>query len=163
MLKSLQDKILDRQALARWAEKLRTEGKTLVSTNGCFDILHSGHVSYLARARDLGDYLVVGINSDASVKKLKGPDRPVNQEKDRAFVLSALACVDAVCIFDEATPVEFLKAFKPQIHVKGGDYEAAKIPETAALAQWQGRVEILPFLEGYSTTDIIKRSGKCHT
>lgn len=139
------------------SNKLRSEGKTLVTTNGCFDILHRGHVDYLEKARDQGDFLMVAVNSDQSVRKLKGAGRPINTAEDRAYVLSALSSVDAVCLFDEDTPVKWLEFVKPDLHVKGGDYKVEELPETAALRKWGGDVKILNFVEGYSTTNIIKK------
>lgn len=140
-------------------ERLHSEGKTVVWTNGCFDILHLGHISYLQRAAALGDVLVVGLNSDASVRKLKGPDRPIINEMDRAFVLSALECVGFVTIFADETPLEVIKALKPHIYAKGGDYTLDTIvqPERRAVESYGGKIAILPAVEGRSTTMIIAR------
>lgn len=143
------------------ADDCRARGGKVVSTNGCFDILHAGHVSYLAAARQLGDLLIVGINADASVRKIKGPSRPINSEDARAQVLSALRAVDAVCVFNEDTPVEWLKSIRSDVHVKGGDWDPSRMPETPVLAQWGGRVQTLPFVDGFSTTSTIqKMQGK---
>jgi rfaE bifunctional protein nucleotidyltransferase chain/domain len=132
--------------------------RPMVFTNGVFDILHRGHVSYLCAARALGACLVVGLNSDASARGLgKGPDRPLNREQDRAFVLGGLACVDAVVLFDEPTPVELIAQLKPELYVKGGDYEIEKIPETPLVRSWGGRSLALPFVDGYSTTQLVQR------
>ena len=128
-------------------------GETVVFTNGCFDILHSGHVSYLEEAACLGDHLLVGVNTDASVKRLKGESRPVNNEVDRARVLSALRCVDGVVLFGEDTPTELVRTLRPDLIVKGGDYR----PEEVAGREYAGGVQILPFKEGYSTTGIIRK------
>ena len=128
-----------------------------VFTNGCFDLLHAGHVASLEAARALGDGLVVGLNSDSSVRALKGPTRPVIPQGDRAIVLAALECVDAVVVFDEATPEALLDALRPQIHAKGGDYIAEDLPEYALVRSWGGEVRILPILEGRSTTTILAR------
>ena len=144
--------------LVALAKKLQQSGKIIVTTNGCFDLLHRGHVEYLEQARKLGDCLFVGINSDDSVKKLKGPGRPLNEASSRGTVLSALRCVDGVTVFDQDTPVEWLKSLKPQIHAKGGDYkEPHRLPEFAALKTWGGKLEIIPFVEGFSTTSIVSK------
>lgn len=130
----------------------------VVFTNGVFDILHRGHVTYLAQARELGASLVVGLNSDASARGLgKGPDRPLNTELDRACVLAALESVTLVVIFDEATPVELLKRVRPQWYVKGGDYDIETLAETALVRSWGGRSCALPFVDGHSTTALVKR------
>lgn len=134
---------------------LRQNGAKVVFSNGCFDILHLGHVRYLSAAKALGDFLVVGVNSDASVRKLKGAGRPVNSEDARAEVLAALGVVDAVVVFGEDTPVEILGRVKPDVHVKGGDYVAEDLPEFGVVTQNGGRVEILGFVEGYSTTGVL--------
>jgi rfaE bifunctional protein nucleotidyltransferase chain/domain len=133
----------------------------LVSTNGCFDILHVGHVTYLEASRAEGDALVVLVNTDRSVRaQNKGPDRPINSELDRARVLAALEAVTYVCLFDEATPVEALSAFRPDVHTKGGDYLAETLPETAAMQTWGGRVKIIPLVPGKSTTSLIQKISK---
>lgn len=147
----------ERETLARELDKVRAE-RTIVHTNGVFDILHSGHVSYLARARDLGDLLVVSLNSDASVRRLnKGPDRPLNRAEDRALVLAALECVDYVTFFSEDTPLVSLEILRPAIHVKGGDYTPESLPETPTVLAGGGRVEILPFVPGFSTSSLVER------
>lgn len=134
------------------------QGKTLVFTNGVFDILHAGHVTYLEQARALGDLLVVGLNSDDSVRRLgKGPERPINTLEDRATVISALRSVDAVLEFGEDTPERLISELRPDIHVKGGDYLADQLPETAIVRSYGGKVVILPFLDGRSTTRIIRK------
>jgi rfaE bifunctional protein nucleotidyltransferase chain/domain len=129
-----------------------------VFTNGVFDVLHRGHVAYLAAARSLGDRLVVGVNTDASARRLgKGPDRPLNNERDRAFLLAGLESVDAVVFFDEDTPLALMAQLKPAIYVKGGDYDVAQLAETPLVQSWGGRSLALPFVEGYSTTALVKR------
>jgi rfaE bifunctional protein nucleotidyltransferase chain/domain len=133
------------------------EGFRWVTTNGCFDLLHAGHITSLEAARALGDGLVVGLNSDASVRALKGPSRPVIGQADRALVLAALECVDAVVIFDEENPLALLEVLRPQVHAKGGDYIAAQLPEYPLVRSWGGEVEILPMLEGRSTSSILSR------
>jgi rfaE bifunctional protein nucleotidyltransferase chain/domain len=131
-------------------------GRRLVFTNGVFDILHAGHVSYLEAARALGDLLIVGLNSDASVKRLgKGADRPLNPLGDRARVISALRAVDGVVAFEEDTPIDLIKILQPEVHVKGGDYDVETLPETPIVRGYGGEVVILPFVTGKSTTAII--------
>jgi D-glycero-beta-D-manno-heptose 1-phosphate adenylyltransferase len=132
--------------------------KKIVFTNGCFDILHRGHVTYLNQAKSLGDILVVGLNSDASVKRLgKGEDRPINKEQDRKFVLSQLRSVDFVEIFDEDTPLDLILKVKPMILVKGGDWAIEKIVGSREVQSWGGRVHSLGFVDGYSTTSTISK------
>ncbi len=133
-------------------------GKTLVFTNGVFDILHAGHVSYLEAARALGDLLVVGLNSDESVRRLgKGPERPLNTLEDRMRVVGALRCVDAVLGFEEDTPERLISELRPDIHVKGGDYRAEDLPESSVVQGYGGKVVILPLLPGRSTTSLVKK------
>lgn len=135
-------------------------GKRLVFTNGVFDILHAGHVKYLSEARALGELLFVGLNSDESVRSLgKSPNRPINSLEDRAAVLGALRCVDAVVAFDENTPERLIEQLKPEVHVKGGDYKAEDLPETRVVQAYGGVVVILPTLEGRSTTSMLKKLG----
>ena len=142
------------QILQRVAELARP----LVMTNGVFDVLHRGHVSYLARARDLGASLLVAINTDASARRLgKGPERPLNQQADRAFMLAALQSVDMVTFFDEDTPVALIGQLRPDILVKGGDYDMSKLPETALVQSWGGKALALPFVDGYSTTALVEK------
>jgi rfaE bifunctional protein nucleotidyltransferase chain/domain len=130
----------------------------VVFTNGVFDVLHRGHVTYLAQARDLGASLVVALNTDASARRLgKGPDRPLNSEMDRAAVIAALGSVDLVTFFDEATPVALIDELRPQLYVKGGDYDMEKLAETARVRSWGGDACALPFVSGYSTTSLVSR------
>ncbi len=136
--------------------RVRARGGTVVATGGCFDLLHAGHVSTLEAARGLGDCLVVCMNSDASVRRLKGPDRPLVPQEDRAAVLSALACVDAVVVFDEDTPEAVLERLRPDLFAKGGDYAVGELPEAAAMSRWGGEVVILPYLDGRSTTGLLR-------
>jgi rfaE bifunctional protein nucleotidyltransferase chain/domain len=132
--------------------------RPMVFTNGVFDILHRGHVSYLAAARALGASLVLGLNSDASARGLgKGPDRPLNRELDRACVLAALQAVDAVLLFDEPTPVALLAELRPDLYVKGGDYDIETLAETALVRSWGGNALALPFVDGHSTTALVQR------
>ncbi len=134
----------------------KNQGKKIVFTNGCFDILHMGHVEYLNEAKSLGDLLVVGVNSDASVKRLKGPDRPINNEEDRKSMLLNLRAVDCVQIFDEETPLTIIKAIKPHILVKGGDWKVEQIVGHEFVLANGGDVRSLRFKDGYSTSNIIK-------
>ena len=132
----------------------------LVFTNGVFDVLHAGHVRYLGEARALGDLLIVGMNSDASVRRLgKGPERPINPLEDRSEVLAALRSVDAVVAFEEDTPESLIGRLRPEVHVKGGDYRAEDLPETAIVRSYGGEVVILPLLPGRSTTATLRRLG----
>lgn len=152
-------KVVLLEALAGWREALRKTGKRLVVTNGCFDLLHVGHVRHLERARRLGDALLVGLNGDASVRALKGAGRPIYGAADRALVLGALACVDAICEFPETRAVRFLEIARPDQYVKGGDYtlETLDKEEREAVERYGGRVVILPFLPGKSTTATIRK------
>lgn len=148
--------VVDREAFRALRDTL-SDSARLVFTNGCYDLLHLGHLSLLNRARSLGDALVVGLNSDASVRGLKGPQRPLVPQEERAAVLAALACVDFVIIFDESTPIETIKAVRPKIQVKGGDYDPEKMPETPVVRELGGEVVIVPLLEGHSTTSMLHR------
>lgn len=137
---------------------LRRLAGPVVFTNGVFDVLHRGHVTYLAQARALGGSLVVAINTDASARRLgKGPERPLNREQDRAVMLAALASVDLVTWFDEDTPVALLDELRPDVYVKGGDYDMAALEETRRIQSWGGRALAIPFLDGYSTTALVER------
>lgn len=130
-------------------------------TNGCFDILHPGHVDYLSQARDLGSFMVLGLNTDASVKKLnKAPDRPINDENSRAKVLAGLACIDAIVLFDEETPYELIRFLQPDVLVKGDDYQPEQIAGYDIVVAKGGSVKTIPFLKGYSTTALIEKIKK---
>jgi D-beta-D-heptose 7-phosphate kinase/D-beta-D-heptose 1-phosphate adenosyltransferase len=165
-LRKLRSKIRSPQALARY---LRTErsrrGKKpqVVFTNGCFDLLHRGHVTYLEQARLQGSALVVALNTDESVKRLKGPTRPVNTLEDRLAVLAALECVDHVTWFGEDTPLEIIQLLKPDVLVKGGDYKPDQMVGAREVKSWGGKVKALKFVEGQSTTKIIERSKSAPT
>lgn len=138
--------------------RLAALAQPVVFTNGVFDVLHTGHVSYLAQARALGGALVVALNTDASARRLgKGPDRPLNREQDRATVVAALESVSLVTFFDEDTPVQLLAELQPQLYVKGGDYDMAKLAETRLVQSWGGRALAIPFVDGYSTTRLVER------
>ncbi len=155
--------VLDRESLLARCRELRSEGKKLVFTNGCFDILHRGHVDYLVAARSLGDVLIVAVNSDRSVKELKGPSRPVISQDDRAYLVSSLRGVDLVTIFDEETPIDLIEAIVPDVLVKGGDYDpdadggSAYIVGSRAVRAAGGEVVVIPLTPGRSTTDIVER------
>ncbi len=138
-------------------KKLKEEGKKVVFTNGCFDIIHRGHVEYLNQAKSLGDYLLIGLNSDKSVRKLKGEGRPVNSEKDRAFILSNLKSVDCIIIFEEDTPYNLISAILPDILVKGGDWKENDIVGSDIVKTAGGKVMSLKFIDNYSTTSIINK------
>jgi rfaE bifunctional protein nucleotidyltransferase chain/domain len=144
------------KAVERFSKKFR-EGKKIVFTNGCFDLLHRGHVYYLAKARELGDVLVIGLNSDSSVTRLKGEGRPVNNQNARAEVLGALGMVDYIILFEEDTPLNLINTVKPDLLVKGGDYRAEEIVGYREVISWGGAVLTIPILEGYSSTSIIER------
>lgn len=148
-------KILGRDELLQRHGRPRTE--RIVFTNGCFDILHRGHVAYLTQARALGDRLIVGVNTDASVRRLKGPGRPVVQQEDRAYVLAALACVDVVTMFDEDTPADLISGLLPDVLVKGGDYSPDQVVGREVVESHGGRLVLIPFVTGRSTTDILNR------
>jgi D-glycero-beta-D-manno-heptose 1-phosphate adenylyltransferase len=149
------NKIYQAANLQRQCMVWRAKGQKIVFTNGCFDILHHGHLDYLAKAADMGNVLVVGVNTDASVKRLKGPERPVTNEKDRAFQLASLLCVDAVCLFDEDTPLQLIELLQPNVLVKGGDYTIDNIVGAPFVIQHGGMVQTVPFVSGYSTTAIL--------
>lgn len=153
----VKNKVLSRNALQEALEPRRARGERIVFTNGCFDILHVGHARCLAQARALGDLLVVGVNSDRSVRDLKGPSRPLVPEGERAEMLAFLSVVDYVCVFDEGLPNALIEAVRPAIHVKGGDYDAELMPETPVVRRHGGEVVILPIVEGLSTTNIVNR------
>ena len=150
-------KVLPISGLVKNIQQLKSQDKRIVSTNGCFDILHVGHVRYLQQSAALGDVLVVYLNSDRSVRALKGDNRPINSENDRAEVLAALECVDFVTIFDEDTPVNCIEKVKPDIHTKGGDYDVNTLPEAKVVMENGGKLEFIKFVDGKSTTNIIKK------
>ncbi|MFG2734943.1 PfkB family carbohydrate kinase [Streptomyces harbinensis] len=145
------------------ANAVRSRGGTVVAAGGCFDLLHAGHVQFLENARRTGDLLIVCVNSDASVRRLKGPGRPLNAAADRVRVLAGLGCVDAVAEFGEDTPQALLQRLRPDIWVKGGDYSVRDLPEAAQLREWNGQTLVLPYLEGRSTTDLARRAAGSRT
>ena len=152
---NIEQKIVSRDFFVENALKLHQ--RKIVFTNGCFDVLHFGHVHYLLQAKELGDILVIGLNSDDSVRRLKGPTRPVNGEKERAFVLAALACVDYVVLFGEDTPKELIETVRPDVLVKGGDYDITTIVGADFVQRNGGTVTTIPFVEGFSSTRIIEQ------
>jgi D-beta-D-heptose 7-phosphate kinase/D-beta-D-heptose 1-phosphate adenosyltransferase len=147
--------IYEREALSKVIEALKEEGLTIVTTNGCFDIIHLGHVEFLKQAKALGDVLVVGVNTDESVKALKGVERPINPLNLRMALLNALPIVDVVHPFNEQLPNAFLEAVKPHVHVKGGDYTPERLPEKVVVERYGGQVRVLPYKKGLSTTNVI--------
>jgi len=149
--------VVTKQHLVEIRKQLRREGKRVVFTNGCFDILHRGHVDYLSKARAKGDALIVGMNTDASVQRLKGPTRPIVEEQDRAFVLAALSVVDYVCLFDEDTPLELIKALVPDVLVKGGDWSIENIVGRDVVEAAGGTVQTIAFVPNRSTTNIVQK------
>ncbi|HEU0196380.1 MAG TPA: D-glycero-beta-D-manno-heptose 1-phosphate adenylyltransferase, partial [Nevskiaceae bacterium] len=154
-------KVFDRAGLAARVQRWRGEGKRIVFTNGCFDLLHAGHLSLLHTAARHGDILIVGINSDASVGRLKGPTRPLVTEAERAAMLAALECVDAVTIFTEDTPLELLQTIRPDVLVKGGDYRIEQVVGRALVESAGGRVVLVPLVPDRSTTALIDRIAAC--
>lgn len=151
--------LIDRNKIVETCEEIRRSGKKIVFTNGCFDILHVGHVRYLTTAKSFGDILIVGLNTDSSVKMLKGANRPINNEKDRAEVLLGLKAVDYVVLFGERTAENLVAEVRPDIYVKGADYTVDKIPEAKIVQSYGGRVELVEFVAGHSTTNIIQAIG----
>ena len=156
-LEKIYDKIIDDNSLEERLKLWRKEGKTIVFSNGCFDILHRGHVEYLSKAADLGDILIIGLNTDDSVRRLKGPSRPVNDEKARAILLSALEFVDAVVFFDEDTPYNLIRRIQPDVLVKGKDYKVEDIVGYDIVTGKGGKVETIELVEGFSTTMTIEK------
>jgi D-glycero-beta-D-manno-heptose 1-phosphate adenylyltransferase len=159
---NFREKIIAWDKLPEWRAAMRARGKKLVVTNGCFDLLHLGHVTYLETARNHGDALLIGVNGDDAVRQLKGADRPVNSETDRAAVLAALECVSGVCIFAEKTATRFLSAARPDIYAKGGDYtlETLNQDERHAVEHAGGRIVIIPFVPDKSTTALLKKIAR---
>ncbi|MFN4246812.1 MAG: D-glycero-beta-D-manno-heptose 1-phosphate adenylyltransferase [Flavipsychrobacter sp.] len=160
-LQWIQNKILrDDMVIARHVNMWKALGKKIVFTNGCFDILHHGHLDLIAKAADMGNILIVAVNADASVKKLKGEERPINHEEDRLFQMASLLCVDAVCLFGEETPEQLIHKINPDVLVKGGDYSIDTIVGAQHVMSYGGKVEVVPFVQGYSTTGLISNIKK---
>ncbi|RZM26883.1 MAG: D-glycero-beta-D-manno-heptose 1-phosphate adenylyltransferase [Pedobacter sp.] len=157
---SLAQKIVSGNGLTEKIKDWKDHGKKIVFTNGCFDLIHPGHIAYLNEAASLGDVLVVGLNTDQSVKKLKGADRPINNEFSRAQLLAAMFFVDAVVFFNDDTPLSLIKSVEPDVLVKGGDYQLENIVGAAETLERGGQVEVLSFLPGYSSTSIIEKIKK---
>lgn len=153
----IKKKILDKNALEHQLTRWRFLGKKIVFTNGCFDILHLGHVDYLSKAADLGNILIVGVNSDASTKVLKGPGRPINDEVQRTLLLASLHFTDGIVLFDESTPLELIKMIRPDVLVKGSDYNLSNIVGADVVQSYKGSVQTIEFIPGYSTTMIEER------
>jgi len=153
----LEEKIFTRAAVISKVEEWKSSGKRIVFTNGCFDLLHAGHLAYLSEAASLGDVLIIGLNSDESVQQLKGPSRPVNNEISRTKMLASMFFVDAVVLFSEDTPLELIKGIKPDVLVKGGDYEIHQIAGAEKTIANGGEVKVLNFLAGYSSSSIIEK------
>ena len=149
--------VFDRKDIISLVNDLKKQGKIIVTTNGCFDILHVGHVRYLKKAKSFGDVLVVALNSDSSTRALKGPTRPINTQDDRAEILASLECVDIVVIFDETSPENLLVEIAPDVHTKGADYSIETLPEAKAIMNAGGRIEFIDFVEGKSTTNVISK------
>ena len=160
----IQQKIFTLPELLKQINRLRLMKKTIAFTNGCFDILHVGHISLIEKARQFGDRLIVAINSDDSVSALKGPGRPIVGERERSRVLAALAAVDAVVVFSEATPLETILTIRPDVIVKGGDYSVSSVVGAKEIQSWGGQVQIVPIVAGFSTTQLIDSAlnGKTH-
>ncbi len=151
----MREKIKGREELERILDDLKAKGRRIVFTNGCFDLLHVGHIRYLEKAKTLGDIMVVGVNSDRSVRHLKGPDRPILSERERAEILSGLSCVDYVTIFDEADPLDLITTLRPHVLVKGGDWTREDVVGKEVVEGSGGKVIILPFVQGSSTSNLI--------
>ena len=149
--------LIDRNDVEKFCDELKSRGNKIVFTNGCFDILHAGHVRYLTAAKTFGDVLIVGLNSDESVRRLKGNSRPINSQLDRAEVLLGLKAVDHVIIFGEQTAEDLIARVKPTVYVKGGDYTLETLPEAKIVQQFGGRVEFINLVAGHSTTNIVEK------
>ncbi|RKZ22146.1 D-glycero-beta-D-manno-heptose 1-phosphate adenylyltransferase [bacterium] len=153
-------KVVDRKEIEKICEEERKKGKKIVFTNGCFDLIHRGHIEYLKKAKSYGDVLVIGLNTDDSVRRIKGEKRPIIPENDRAFILSSFYFVDYVVLFDEDTPLNLILQVKPDVLVKGGDYKKHEIVGAREVEGWGGEVVIIPYIKGQSTSGIIERIVK---
>jgi len=162
MNQTIENKIIPFEDANKLGEKLRKDNKIIVFTNGCFDIMHYGHIKYLLYAKSLGDVLVVGLNSDSSVKRIKGKKRPINDEKTRIYLLASFFFVDYIVLFDEDTPIRLIKNLKPHIHIKGGDYKKEELAEFNTLKEIGAKIHIYPYQEGYSTSKIIEKIKKLY-
>jgi D-glycero-beta-D-manno-heptose 1-phosphate adenylyltransferase len=161
-LESVYHKVLSGQELDRWIVIAGFKGKSIVFTNGCFDVLHRGHIEYLAKAAELGDLLVIGLNTDASVKKLKGPERPYLDQITRSHILASMSFVSAVVLFSEETPYNLISRIKPQYLVKGGDYDVEKIVGYDVVTAYGGQVLTIPLVPGFSSTGVISKMKEAH-
>lgn len=150
-------KIISLNKLVKTASALKRKNKRIIFTNGCFDILHSGHVSYLNKAKNLGNILIVGVNTDSSIKRIKGRNRPINKLRDRLEVLAGLECIDYLCTFSQMTPIELIKRIKPDILVKGADWKNKDIVGNNFIKSYGGKTKTITFKKGYSTTNLIKK------
>lgn len=159
----IENKIMTRENAKVQIKKWQNKGEKVVFTNGCFDILHAGHIRYLSKAKSIGDHLVIGLNTDNSVKKLKGTNRPLQNEQDRALILAGLEAVDLIVLFGEDTPLEIITFLKPDILVKGSDYSIDNIVGAKEIVQWGGKVETIEFVNGKSTSLIIEKLEKNET
>lgn len=159
----MKDKIVDADTLQQIVFEGKKSGKKIAATSGCFDILHAGHVIYLEAAASMGDIFILFLNSDNSVRKLKSDKRPIVPEQERAIVISGLACIDYICIFDETTPCQIINKVKPDCFIKGGDYKGKWIPEMDVMEQVGGKVEYVLMIDGYSTTNIIEKILKLNS
>jgi len=157
-----QQKIFDRDTLIKQLQRWHDAGEEIVFTNGCFDILHAGHIAYLEAAAGLGDRLIVGVNDDPSVKRLKGETRPINVLSSRLYLLASLSSVDAVVPFSEDTPLDLINLLRPDVLVKGGDYQPENIVGAAEVTSWGGEVKVIPFIEGFSTTKLESKILSLH-
>jgi rfaE bifunctional protein nucleotidyltransferase chain/domain len=149
--------IIPREALKDFSASIRNQGKKLVSTNGCFDILHVGHIKYLEEAKSFGDILIVGVNSDRSARTLKGPGRPIMRDHERAKIIASIYCVDYAVIFDELTPIRLISELRPNVHVKGGDYRVDSLPEYETLIAFGAEIRTLCYTENHSSSNVIKQ------
>lgn len=159
-MRILRSKIKNQNVLKKTIQQIQKKGGKIVFTNGCFDLLHPGHVTYLEKARKLGSHLIVALNSDASVRRLKGVGRPINSLAARMTVLSSLEAVDFVTWFEDETPLRLINMLKPQVLVKGGDYKVQTVVGSKEARSWDGKTVIIPFLNGFSTTGILKKTEK---
>ncbi|WP_027206066.1 D-glycero-beta-D-manno-heptose 1-phosphate adenylyltransferase [Butyrivibrio fibrisolvens] len=153
----MRNKIVDQDELVSIVDKLKREGKKVAATSGCFDILHAGHVTYLEKAKEKADYLILFLNTDNSVKSLKGESRPIVPENERAIVVAGLECIDYVCLFDEKTPCNVIEKVKPDMWIKGADYRGVDIPEKAIIEEYGGKIDFVDMVDGCSSTNIIQK------
>lgn len=156
----MQNKIVNQDELVVLVEKLKKEKKIIAATSGCFDILHAGHVTYLEKAKEKADFLILFLNTDRSVKSLKGDSRPIVPEKERAIVVAGLECINYVCLFDEKTPCNVIRKIRPNIWIKGADYRGVEIPEKSVIEEYGGNIDFVDMVDGCSSTNIIEKIKK---